>query len=153
MNDDTSKINQDQIDGSIVNSVSGPSVNSDDPKNIIIPEIPSPISVENKADKDGSNTAGGIWIIDYIMSEILPNNKSVIRATYEGHIVYGSQELNAHIFEVNSTGNIKLKRGQEVGEVWNSFNFKPDNYYTKQQIGELGEVPNWSNELNINTNF
>jgi len=153
MNNNTSKIYQDQIDGSIVNSIRGPSVDNTDPKNPIIPEIPSVVDLVNKANKDGSNTIGGIWQIDYIMSEVLPINKNVIRVFATNLIEYGSDSLKNHVFAVDNQQGLKVRISGEIGQIWHSFNFNPNDYYTKNEVGDIETIPNWSEELENSTNF
>jgi len=151
--ENTIKISQEQIDGVIVNSVTGPSVDSSDPRHVIIPVIPSVENVNNKANKDGSNTVGGVWQIDYIFSEVLPFNKSVLKAQPNNSIEYGSDSLKNHFFIVNDGQGLKVKVGGVIGQIWNSFNFNPNDFYTKTEVGDIAEIPNWGDELEQNTNF
>lgn len=160
MADNTSKIDQEQIAGVIVNSVTGPSVNSTDPKNVIIPEIPSVDSVNNKANKDGTNTNGGVWQIDYIMSEVLPGNKSVLRVFANGTIEYGNATVRNHVFVSDNNQGLSVMVNGNLGQVWHSFNFDPSDYalksdvYPRDDLGDIyDEIPNWSDELSMNTDF
>ena len=135
MGNETSKISQEQIDGNIVNSVAGPSVNQTDPKNPTIPEIPSVVDVANKANKNGSNTEGGAWFIDSLMSDLLARNNRILRVlTSRDTIEYGNEDLIRHLFVLNEDANnlmIRLKNG-DVGYIWNTLNLNPSDFLSKE---------------------
>lgn len=135
MGHETSKISQEQIDGVIVNSVSGPSVDQTDPKNPTIPAIPSVFDVNNKANKNGSNTEGGAWFIDALMSDLLARNNRILRVlASRDTIEYGNEDLIRHLFVLNEDANnlmIRLRNG-DVGYIWNTLNLNPSDFLSKE---------------------
>jgi len=94
-----------------------------------------PALVSNKANTNGSNTIGGSWKIDYVLSDVLTNavgNGQVIGVFSNGTVDYGSDVLNGHRFRVKTSVGLKVYvSGLGEGQVWHQFNFDPADYATK----------------------
>ena len=126
---DTVKIDQEQIDGTIVNTVTGPNVDSSNPKHVVLPEFVLKSvydnAIVNKANVDGSNTDGGYWFQDGVFSDVLTGNKQVFRIMPDS-IIWGNIELDQHTFEVTSVSGLKVKVGSAEYTVFHTGNFNPD---------------------------
>lgn len=139
----TGPISQNQIDGNIVNSVTGLYIDSSDPQHIKIPEfvLKSLYDLElfNKANIDGSNTDGGFWYHDGVYSNSLIGNKQVYRVMPDS-IVWGNHEITKHKFNANNSNAITIKVGANEGVIWNEFNFNPNNYALTDGSNAEGEL-------------
>src|SRR5690606_33599520 len=109
----TEKFYKNQIEGNIVNSITGPQVDNSDPENPVLPEFQLP---------DGSNSVGGSWWIDQILSDRLPNYKQVLTALSNNTIEYGNPELLQHRFIVEDKDGIRIVTGGNTGTIWNTLN-------------------------------
>ncbi|WKW47255.1 hypothetical protein P3875_04105 [Myroides sp. JBRI-B21084] len=109
---------KEQMGFPIVGSITGPQVNNTDPENPILPEFALP---------DGSNTVGGLWFIDKILSDNLPVYKKVFEVLATKALEYGNIEINTHRFIVETANGLKLKVGNNEYTLWNQGNFNPDN--------------------------
>lgn len=107
------KLEKYQINGNIVASVTGYQVDASDPENIVVLET---------ANIDGSNTVGGVWFIDRILSDRLSGSTQVLNALTNNTIEWGNIELDKHIFLVDDVNGVKVKLGSAEGTIWNSFN-------------------------------
>lgn len=130
------KLEKYQINGNIVGSVSGFQVDNSDPENVVILET---------ANIDGSNTIGGVWWIDRILSDRFTGEKQVLHALSNNTIEYGNIELTTHRFLLDSTTGMKIKVGNEEGYILNSLNFDVEQFDAT--------IPDWSTELENETNF
>lgn len=147
---DTVKIDQEQIDGTIVNSINGIQVDNTDPKNPVLPEFALKsvydIAIANKANVDGSNTNGGAWFIDSIFSNEFAGNKKVLEVLGgQMTIEYGNVDLLKHRFVVNNKDNLIIKVGADEGYILNTLNFDAAQFDTA--------IPDWSTDLEQKTNF
>src|SRR5690606_41554423 len=121
---------KDQMGFPIVGSVTGPQVDNSDPENPVLPEFAFP---------DGSNTVGGIWFIDQILSDNLPGYKQVLKVLSNKSLEYGNIELNQHRFIVNDADGLKIVVGTNTGTIWNSLNF--------DDLQFSAAIPDWSKDL------
>lgn len=147
---DTVKIDQEQIAGTIVNSINGIQVDNTDPKNPVLPEFVLKavydVAILNKANLDGSNTNGGAWFIDSIFSnEFIGNRKLIEVIGNQMTIEYGNIELATHRFLLDNTTGMKIKVGNDEGYILNSLNFDVEQFDAA--------IPDWSTDLENNTNF
>lgn len=132
----TEKFKKDMIDGNIVNSVTGPQVDNSDPENPSLPEMLLP---------DGSNSVGGYFFIDQILSDRLTNYKQVLTVKFDNTIEYGNIELATHRFLLDNTTGMKIKIGNDEGYILNSLNFDVEQFDAA--------IPDWSTDLENETNF
>lgn len=132
----TEKIKKDMIDGNIVNSVVGIQVDLSDPENPALPEFLLP---------DGSNSNGGTFFIDQILSDRFANYKQVLTALLSNAIEYGNIELAVHRFLMANENGMKVKVDNNEGTVWHSLNFDAEQFDS--------QIPDWSSDLENNTNF
>lgn len=110
----------------------------------------------NKANINGSNTTGGSWAIDYILSPVLQNvigNGQVINIPGDDSIRYGSVVVGAHIFHSsNIYGLLVYIQGQGLGNIWHQFNFDPN---TKADVtyvdSKIAAIPVHNGQLTVNT--
>lgn len=130
------KLEKYQINGNIVGSVSGFQVDNSDPENVVILET---------ANIDGSNTIGGVWWIDRILSDRFTGEKQVLHALSNNTIEYGNIELTTHRFLLDNTTGMKIKVGNDEGYILNSLNFDVEQFDAA--------IPDWSTELENETNF
>lgn len=130
------KLEKYQINGNIVGSVSGFQVDNSDPENVVILET---------ANIDGSNTIGGVWWIDRILSDRFTGEKQVLHALSNNTIEYGNIELTTHRFLLDNTTGMKIKVGNEEGYILNTLNFDAEQFETS--------IPDWSTDLENSTNF
>ena len=140
----TERFYDEQIEGLIVNSVTGTHVDNSDPKNPKLPEFVLKsvydLAMLNKANIDGSNTVGGTWYIDTILSDLFPSYKQVIRVLGgQMAIEYGNVELSTHRFLLDNTTGLKIKVGNEEGYILNTLNFDAEQFEEP--------IPDWSNDL------
>lgn len=110
----------------------------------------------NKANINGSNTTGGSWKIDYILSDVLQSavgNSQVLYVQANGAIEYGSTYVVYHRFQCSSINGLKIGVDNVgTGEVWHQFNFDPstkaDVTYVNTQIATVsGSIPTNNNQL------
>lgn len=130
------KLEKYQINGNIVGSVSGFQVDNSDPENVVILET---------ANIDGSNTIGGVWWIDRILSDRFTGEKQVLHALSNNTLEYGNIELTTHRFLLDNTTGMKIKVGNEEGYILNSLNFDVEQFDAA--------IPDWSTDLENETNF
>ena len=130
------KLEKYQINGNIVGSVSGFQVDNSDPENVVILET---------ANIDGSNTIGGVWWIDRILSDRFTGEKQVLHALSNNTLEYGNIELTTHRFLLDNTTGMKIKVGNEEGYILNSRNFDVEQFDAA--------IPDWSTDLENETNF
>ena len=141
---DTPKIDQEQIAGTIVNTINGVQVDNTDPKNPVLPEFVLKsvydVAITNKANVDGSNTYGGVWFIDSIFSNEFLDNKKILEVFgSQMAIEYGNVELTTHRFVVTSADGLKVKVGNDEGSILNTLNFDAAQFDTP--------IPDWSTDL------
>src|SRR5690606_40997391 len=105
-------------------------------KNVVILET---------ANIDGSNTIGGVWWIDRILSDRFTKEKQVLHALSNNTIEYGNIELTTHRFLLDNTTGMKIKVGNDEGYILNSLNFDVEQFDAA--------IPDWSTELENETNF
>lgn len=132
----TEKIKKDMIDGNIVNSIQSPQVDNSDAENPSLPEMLLP---------DGSNSVGGYFFIDQILSDRLTNYKQVLTVKFDNTIEYGNIELATHRFLLDNTTGMKIKVGNDEGYILNSLNFDVEQFDAA--------IPDWSTDLENETNF
>src|SRR5690606_36901801 len=106
------------------------------PENPSLPEMLLP---------DGSNSVGGYFFIDQILSDRLTNYKHVLTVKFDNTIEYGNIELATHRFLLDNTTGMKIKVGNDEGYILNSLNFDVEQFDAA--------IPDWSTELENNTNF
>lgn len=126
----TEKLKKDMIDGNIVNSIQSPQVDNTDSENPILPEFLLP---------DGSNSNGGSFFIDQILSERFANYKQVLTVKFTNEIEYGNVELTTHRFVVTDANGLKVKVGNDEGYILNTLNFDAAQFDTA--------IPDWSTDL------
>lgn len=126
----TEKLKKDMIDGNIVNSIQSPQVDNTDSENPILPEFLLP---------DGSNSNGGSFFIDQILSERFANYKQVLTVKFTNEIEYGNVELTTHRFVITNASGLKVKVGNDEFTVWNEANFDAAQFETA--------IPDWSTDL------
>ena len=91
------------------------------------------------AKKDGSNTIGGAWNVDMIISNILGQNignNQVFAVTAAGQIYWGNPKVLSHTFEMAAIDAMNVYvPGHGYGKIWNSFTFNPNTKQNKLIAG------------------
>ena len=136
------KLEKYQINGNIVASVTGFQVDASDPENIVILET---------ANIDGSNTMGGVWFIDRILSDRLSGSRQMLNALTDNAIEVGNSDLEELYLMGSSSFSVKVKYGSNEEHVWHSGNFDPGQYVLQSELDV--EIPDWSEILNNQTIF
>src|SRR5690606_1344030 len=105
------KLEKYQINGNIVGSVSGFQVDNSDPENVVILET---------ANIDGSNTIGGVWWIDRIVSDRFSGTKQVLHAIADDTLEVGNNDLEDVYLLGKSVNSFKVKYGSNIEQMWHS---------------------------------
>lgn len=109
-----------------------------------------------KANPNGSNTTGGDWAIDYILSPVLQTavgNGQVLYPRADGVIEYGNMSVVRHTFNLSSANALTVNLvGVGIGQVWHQFNFDPgakantSGYYSALHVGTADDSVRWNGQ-------
>lgn len=105
------------------------------------PTLQNWLEITNKANTNGSNTTGGSWKIDYILSDVLQGavgNGQIFNAAGNGYIYWGNNFLNGHIFQMAFNNGLRIysTEANTTGQIWHEFNFDPNSKVSQSQLND-----------------